>query len=122
GLFEVAGVGAGFSAGASADAGLTFRARVGLYYDNRHLHFRDAESLQAHLRLAANLNAFLEARLLGFTWHKDWLLAQADLDREWLIGTDLAIDYNSSSGSTGTVDINVPDLPLVDLVGQIMNV
>ncbi len=120
GLFEVARLGAGFVANASADAKLRFRDRIGIYCDDGGFDFRDHKSLKLSFSLMFDLDAFLEAGLLGFTWRKPWNLAHADLARHWNIGADLDVDYHSDGIKVTTVHLAEDALAFIDIAKQLL--
>lgn len=109
GLFDVATLAAGLSATASAGLDLTFGGPIGIYWDNGHFHFRFDQSLDADLGLTFALNAYIQATLLGFSWTKNWILAQ--LAKNWHVGAPLNLSYND--------DPNV-DLPIAEADLQIL--
>jgi hypothetical protein len=96
GAFDVASLGTGLSANLRGEFKADPRLHLDLHYRDGNLNFAFGAPLEADLSLAGKLESFVRASLLGFTWRKNWTLAERSLDRHWSTGYVIGFDSGNA--------------------------
>jgi hypothetical protein len=108
--------------GAEAGAlfGADFFQDMDIIIDHGQMAFTAASSLELSQALMFKLTGGIKARILTFSWEKDWTLADLLWDQNWVVSSDMNMIY--ANGIKGDPDKVIDFGKLANILGKLEDI